>query len=83
MRSSAASTSSSTNCPDLSEALEEMNRVVPRLFNRSTENSPYNDCDDGPPAAKRRRVKKCNVVLEDVSRSKDFCVRSTYREAVQ
>ena len=57
------------------------NRVVlPRLVALS--DSCDSDSDDGPPAAKRRRVlKRCRVVLEDVSRSKEFWVRSMYRVA--
>ena len=57
------------------------NRVVlPRLIALS--DSCDSDSDDGPPAAKRRRVLKgCRVVLEDVSRSKEFWVRSMYRLA--
>ena len=63
-----------------------MNRIVPRLFARRPDSDASEDGDDddcGPPAAKRRRVKKCNVVLEDVSQSKDFCVRYTYKEAAK
>ena len=63
---------------NFSDAFEEMNRVVPKLFARNEDS----DSDDGPPAAKRRRVRKCKVVLEDVSRCREFWVRSMYREAI-
>ena len=59
-----------------------MNHIVPRLTSRNDSSDTDSAPEEGPPSPKRRRrhlTKKCTVVLEDISRSKDFCVRSTYR----